>query len=38
MIWLVSMYLVSIVGSALWFWYLHNKGELVSDYPYNDEM
>jgi len=38
MIWLVSMYLVSIVGSALWFWNLHTKGELIKDYPYDDEM
>ena len=22
----------------VWFWYLHTKGELVNDYPYDDEM
>ena len=36
--WILSIYAVSIVGGALWLWYLHNKGELVSDYPYSDEM
>ena len=36
--WIISIYAVSIVGGGLWLWYLHNKGELVSDYPYSDEM
>ena len=27
-----------IVGTGIWFWYLHHKGELVSEYPYDDEM
>jgi len=32
------MYLVSIVGSALWFWYLHKNGTLIGEYPYDGEM
>ena len=36
--WILSIYAVSIVGGGLWLWYLHNKGELVSEYPYSDEM
>ena len=27
-----------IVSGGIWFWYLHNKGEFVADYPYDDEM
>ena len=27
-----------IIASGVWFWYLHNKKELVTDYPYDDEM
>ena len=36
--WLGVVWGVSIIGGGLWFWYLHNKGELVGDYPYDDEM
>ena len=36
--WILSIYAVSIVGAGLWLWYLHNKGELIGDYPYSDEM
>ena len=36
--WILSIYAVSIVGGGLWLWYLLNKGELVSEYPYSDEM
>ena len=36
--WLSVVWSVSIVGAAVWCWYLHNKGELVNDYPYDDEM
>ena len=38
MYWLLSVYVVSIVAGGLWCWYLHNKGELIGDYPYSDEM
>jgi len=38
MISLAFIYLVSLVGGALWLWYLHTKGELIKDYPYDDEM
>ena len=27
-----------IVGTGIWFWYLHHKGELIAEYPYDDEM
>ena len=27
-----------IIGFGIWFWYLHNKKELVGDYPYDDEI
>ena len=27
-----------IVGGGIWFLYLHNKGELSDEYPYDDEM
>ena len=27
-----------IVGGGIWFLYLHNKGEFIADYPYDDEM
>ena len=36
--WLGIAWIVSIVISIVWFWYLHTKGELVNDYPYDDEM
>ena len=27
-----------IVGGGIWFLYLHNKGKLSDEYPYDDEM
>ena len=27
-----------IVGTGVWFWFLHRKGELTAEYPYDDEM
>ena len=36
--WLGIVWGVSVVGVVVGFWYLHNKGELVNDYPYDDEM
>ena len=36
--WIGVVWVISIVSNAVWFWYLHNKGELVNDYPYDDEM
>ena len=36
--WLGIVWAVSVVDSIVWFWYLHTKGELVNDYPYDDEM
>ena len=36
--WLGIVWGVSVVSGIVWFWYLHKKGDLVSDYPYDDEM
>ena len=36
--WLGIMYTVLITAGGLWMLYLHKKGELVGDYPYDDEM
>ena len=36
--WLGIVWGVSVVISIVWFWYLHTKGELVNDFPYDDEM
>ena len=41
MIWFGIVWLsCCILGGLwfLWFWYLHSKEDLVSDYPYDDEM
>ena len=38
MIWLGIVWLSCCILGGLWFWYLHSKGDLVSDYPYDDEM
>ena len=27
-----------VLGSGVWFWYLHKEGKLLADYPYDDEM
>jgi len=35
---ILSIYAISIIGGSIWGWYLHNKGELISDYPYSDGM
>ena len=32
------IYLISLLCGSLYFWYLHSRGELVSDYPYDDKM
>ena len=29
---------IIVVGGGIWFLYLHNKGEFIADYPYDDEM
>ena len=36
--WLGVVWGISIVGGFVWFCYLHNKKEFVTDYPYDDEM
>jgi hypothetical protein len=36
--WVLSVYIISIVGGGLWGWYLHKNGQLISNYPYDDEM
>lgn len=36
--WVLSIFTVSAIVGGLWFWYLYKKGELASDYPYDDEM
>ena len=36
--WLGIVWGVSVMGVVIWFWYLHTKGKLVGDYPYEDEM
>ena len=32
------LWLFCVIFGGLWLWYLHGKGELVIDYPYDDEM
>ena len=27
-----------VVGTGIWFWFLHRRGGLIADYPYDDEM
>ena len=36
--WVLSIYVAHIIVGGLWFAHLHNKGELISDYPYDVEM
>ena len=36
--WLGIIYTAVIIAGGLWMLYLHKKGELVGDYPYDDEM
>ena len=38
MYWVLSGYIISIVGGGLWGWYLRNTNQLISNYPYDDEM
>jgi len=38
MYWVLSTYAITLIGSGLWGWYLYNKGQLISNYPYDDEM
>ena len=36
--WVIFFYVGLAAIGLLWMWYLHKKGELVGDYPYDDEM
>ena len=36
--WVIFSYVAVMVFGLLWMWYLHRNGELVADYPYDDEM
>ena len=38
MYWVLSVYIISIVGGGLWGWYLRNTNQLISNYHYDDEM
>ena len=38
MYWALSIYSITLIGGGLWGWYLHNSGQLISNYPYDDEM
>ena len=36
--WVLSIYAANIIVGGLLFLHLHNKGELMNDYPYDDDM
>ncbi len=36
--WVIFFYVGLAAIGSLWAWHLHTKGELVGDYPYDDEM
>ena len=36
--WALSVYTANIIVGGLWAAHLYNKGELMNDYPYDDEM
>ena len=38
MMWLGVVWLFCLIFGSLWFWHLHSKGNLVGNYPYDDEM
>jgi len=36
--WVISVYIAHIIGGGLWAAHLYNKGDLMNDYPYDDDM
>ena len=38
MMWIGIVWLSCYAVGGLWFWCLHNKKELIGEYPYDDDM
>ena len=38
MYWVLSIYVITLIGGGIWGWYLRKTDQLISNYPYGDEM